>query len=169
MVVFNKFRPWQNGQHFVDNIFHFIFFTRIVALWFKFQWNFSTMIQLTKLYHCFRWYVGVGYATRHYMNQWWASLLIHTSLRLSDWINQGTVALICLWSSLFQLIGCRLLCTDLLIKAMLNNCRLDLLEQTSGKSWSKYQLAFRENALDNVIYKMAALSSVSIYMKFVHA
>ena len=37
----------------------------------RFQWSLFLRIQLTTFQHWFRWWLGAGQATSHYLNQWW--------------------------------------------------------------------------------------------------
>ena len=42
----------------------------IVVFWWKFHWTLFPWIQLTIFQHWFRWWLGAGQATSHYLNQW---------------------------------------------------------------------------------------------------
>ena len=43
----------------------------------KFNWNLLLGVQSTIFQHCFREWLGADQAIRHYLNQWWLSLLMH--------------------------------------------------------------------------------------------
>ena len=46
-IMFNTFMSKQNGCHFADDIFKFIFYTKIVLFYQKkFHWNLLTRVQL---------------------------------------------------------------------------------------------------------------------------
>ena len=44
---------------------------KTVVFWLKFHWNLFPRVQLTINRHCFRYWLGAGQATSHYLNQWW--------------------------------------------------------------------------------------------------
>ena len=60
----------------------------IVVFRWKFYWNLFHGVQLTILQHWFwKWLPGAGQATRHYLNQWWLSLMTHICVTRPQWIN----------------------------------------------------------------------------------
>ena len=51
----------------------------------KFHWSLFLRMQLTKFQHWFRFWLGAGQATSHYLNQWWLDYRrICASLRLNE-------------------------------------------------------------------------------------
>ena len=47
---------------------------------FWFDWSLFLRFKLTIFQHWFRWWLGAGQATSHYLNQWWSSLLTYTCM-----------------------------------------------------------------------------------------
>ena len=74
--VFNTSRPRQNGRHFGDDIFIFIFIVWNV-FWFKFHWNLLPRVILKLSQYEFRWWLGAEQAIRHYLIQLWPNLTTH--------------------------------------------------------------------------------------------
>ena len=51
----------------------------------KFHWSLFLRVQLTIFQHWFRWWLGAGQATSHYLNQWWFIYwCIYASLGLNE-------------------------------------------------------------------------------------
>ena len=51
----------------------------------KFQWSMFPRVQLTIFQHWFRWWLGAGQETSHYLNQWWLVYWrIYASLGLNE-------------------------------------------------------------------------------------
>ena len=53
----------------------------------RFQWNLFPRVQLTISQHWFRWWLGAGQATSHYLNQWW---LVCWRIYASPGVNELT-------------------------------------------------------------------------------
>ena len=57
---------------------------------FKFHWSLFLRVQLTIVYHWFRWWFGADQATSHYLNQWWLDYWrIYASLGLNELSEAG--------------------------------------------------------------------------------
>ena len=54
---------------------------------FQFHWNLFLRVQSTIFQDWFRWWLGVGQATSHYLDQWWYSLLTHLFITRTQWLN----------------------------------------------------------------------------------
>ena len=44
---------------------------KMLEFWLRFHWSLFVRVQLTIIQHWFRWWLGAGQATSHYLNQWW--------------------------------------------------------------------------------------------------
>ena len=55
--------------------------------WLKLHWSLFPRIQLTIFHHWFRWLLGAGQATSHYLNQWWFSLPAHVYVAQPRWVK----------------------------------------------------------------------------------
>ena len=64
-------RPRQNGRHFPDDIFKYIFLSENVWIFVKMSLKFVPQGQLTIFKHWFRWSLDADQATSHYLNLWW--------------------------------------------------------------------------------------------------
>ena len=64
-----------------------------------------------------------------------------------------------IWSSLFQIRACRLFGAKALYESILEYCYLDPWEQTSLEFDPKLKRFIYENAIENIVCKMAAISS----------
>ena len=51
----------------------------------KFHWRLFPRVQLPKLQHWFRYWLGAVQATSHYLNQWWSRLVMHKCVTQSQW------------------------------------------------------------------------------------
>ena len=61
-----------------------------------FHWALFLRVQLTIFQHWFRWWLGAGQATSHYLNQWWLDYQsIYASLGLNELTNYCQY---CLWA-----------------------------------------------------------------------
>ena len=54
---------------------------------FNFHWSLFLRVQLTTSQHWFRYWLGAGQATSHYLNQWW---LVHWRIYVSLGLNELT-------------------------------------------------------------------------------
>ena len=54
----------------------------------RFHWSLFPRVQLIILQHWFRWWLGAGQVTSHYLNQWW---LIHWRIYASRGLNELTL------------------------------------------------------------------------------
>ena len=59
-----------------------------------FHWSLFLRVQLTIFQHWFRWWLGAGEATSHYLNQWW---LVYWRIYASLGLNELISALFKLW------------------------------------------------------------------------
>ena len=81
---FNTLGAETKWQPFLNDIFKCIFLN-----W-NFDWNLFPRVQLTKFEfrHWFRWWLGAGQASSHYLNQWWLVYRrIYSSLGLNELSN----------------------------------------------------------------------------------
>ena len=68
--------------------------------WLRFNWSLLARVQLTIFQHWFRWGLGTGKATSHYLNQWWLVYWrIYTSLGLNE-LNVWTSIYLCEYHAL---------------------------------------------------------------------
>ena len=82
---FSSSAPGQNGRYFADNIFNCIFLMKIYDFRLGFHWNLFLMFRLILIQHWFRWWLGAGQATSHYLGKWWLSLWhLYASLGLNE-------------------------------------------------------------------------------------
>ena len=56
----------------------------------KSHWSLFLGVQLMIFQHWFRWWLGAGQATSHYLNQWWHSLLTQICITLPQWVKIWT-------------------------------------------------------------------------------
>ena len=56
----------------------------------RFHWSLFPMVWLTIFQHWFRWWLGAGEATSHYLNQWW---LVYWRIYASLGLNELIVAI----------------------------------------------------------------------------
>ena len=56
------------------------------AFWLKFHWSLFLRVQLTVFHHWFRWWLGAGQATSHYLNQWWLTFTDHICVTRPQWV-----------------------------------------------------------------------------------
>ena len=61
------------------------------------HWKLFPGVQLTLFQHCFRWWLGAGQATSHYLKQWW---LVYWRIYASIGLNELTDTLIFCMTSL---------------------------------------------------------------------
>ena len=84
----NKLWPRQNGRYFADEIFKWIFLTENVwisiTIW---LWSLLLRVQLTKIKHWLKWWLGAEHVTSHYLNQWWPTLLMYASFGHNELIR----------------------------------------------------------------------------------
>ena len=58
----------------------------------RFHWSLFLRVQITIIQHCFRWWLGAGQATSHYLNQWWLVYWrIYASLGLNDLTTPNSI------------------------------------------------------------------------------
>ena len=81
----NSLRPRQNGCHFADDTFTRIFLNEVLEFRLNFHWSLFMRVQLTLFQHWFRWWLGAGQATSHYLNQWW---IVHWRINASLGLNE---------------------------------------------------------------------------------
>ena len=62
---------------------------KIISFQFKFYWNMFPVIQLSICTHWFRKWLGAEWATSHYLDQRWPSLLMHTCVTRPQWVNES--------------------------------------------------------------------------------
>ena len=56
----------------------------------RFHWSLFLRFKLTIFQHWFRWWLGAGQATSHYLNQWMmVSLLTHICVTRPQWVNRA--------------------------------------------------------------------------------
>ena len=85
LQLLNTLRPRQNGRHFPDDIFKWIFVNENAWISINIHWSLFLGVQLTIFQHWFRWWLGAGQATRHYLNQCWLVYWrIYASLGLNE-------------------------------------------------------------------------------------
>ena len=53
----------------------------------RFHWSLFPRVQLTIFQHWFRWWLGAGQATSHYLNQWSPSLLMQICVTRPQFVN----------------------------------------------------------------------------------
>ena len=83
--ILNTLRLRRNEQHFADDIFKRMFSMKMFEFRLKFHWRLFPRVQLTIFQHWFRWWLGAGQATSHYLNQWWLVYRrIYASLGLNE-------------------------------------------------------------------------------------
>ena len=66
---FNTLWPEQNGCHFADDIFKFIFLHENCCILFRFHWFFSPRVQTKISQHWIGVWLGTKQATSHYLDQ----------------------------------------------------------------------------------------------------
>ena len=64
---------------------------KMFGIRFRFHWIWVTRVQLTILQHWFIWWLGVGQATSHYLNQRWSALLTHVCVTRPQWPERHIV------------------------------------------------------------------------------
>ena len=81
----NTLRPRQNGCHFPDNIFKWIFLNKHVWIKIKISLKFVPKVPINNIPALVLIRLGAGQATSHYLNQWWLFYWsIHASLGLNE-------------------------------------------------------------------------------------
>ena len=70
-IYLNTLRPKSSGRYFPADIFKCIFLNENMWISIKISQKFVPEVHLTISQHWFRWWLGAGKATSHYMNQWW--------------------------------------------------------------------------------------------------
>ena len=96
----NTLRTRQNGCHFQDGIFKWIFLNENVWIefWLKFRWSLFLGVWLTLFQHWFRQWLGANQATSHYLNWWWLDCrCIYVSLSLND-LMACYMFILCNWN-----------------------------------------------------------------------
>ena len=53
-LIFTALRPEQNGRHFADSNFKYIFLMKTIAVWLKLHWRLFLVVRLTISQHWFR-------------------------------------------------------------------------------------------------------------------
>ena len=71
LYSFNTLRSRQNGRHFADDILKYIFLKKMHEFHLRFHLSLFLRFELTIFQHWFRYWLGAGQATSHYLNQWW--------------------------------------------------------------------------------------------------
>ena len=84
----------QNGRHFADDTFNRILM-KMLEFRLNFLWSLFLRVQLTIFQHWFRYWLGAGQATSHYLNQLWSKYWrIYASLSLNElkhgWVDPNT-------------------------------------------------------------------------------
>ena len=54
----------------------------------RFHWSLFPGVQLTEFQHGFRWWLGAGQATIHYLNQWWLVFQSHIRVTRPQRVNR---------------------------------------------------------------------------------
>ena len=81
----NTLRPKQDGRHFQTTFSNAFSWMKIFNFRLRFPWRLFPRFQLTIFQHWFRWWLGAGEATSHYLNQWWSVYWrIYASLGLNE-------------------------------------------------------------------------------------
>ena len=98
----NTLSPRQNGRHFADDIFKWMFLNENVWISIKSSLKFVPKGPINKIQHWFRWWLGAVQATNHYLKQCWLVFRrIYASLGLNElrkifklviWLADSTVA-----------------------------------------------------------------------------
>ena len=83
----NALRPRQNGGHFSDDTFKWIFFNENVWIWIKFQ-KFVAWGPISNILYWFRYWLGADQAASHYLDQWW---LVYWSIYASLGLNELSI------------------------------------------------------------------------------
>ena len=81
----NILRPRQNGRHFADDTFKYIFLNENVIISAKIPLTFVPEVPINNIPALVQIIVGADQATRHYLNQWWLDYQrIYASLGLNE-------------------------------------------------------------------------------------
>ena len=86
-MYINTLRPRQNdrlSQTTFSNAFSWI---KNLEFGLKFQWSLFLRAQLLIFQYWFRWWLGAGQATAHYLNQWWFRLPTYMCVTRPHWIK----------------------------------------------------------------------------------
>ena len=88
VLLVNTLRQWQNGRHFVNDIFKCIFLNRNVWIPIEISLKFNPGVQLTIFQHWFSQWLG-NRCQSHCLNQWWLpSLPTHICFTRPLWVNK---------------------------------------------------------------------------------
>ena len=89
----NTLRPKQNGCQLPDDIPNAFSWMKIYKFRLRFHWSLFPRVQLTITHHWFRYWLGAGQATSHYLDQWllvyWR---IYASLGLNELIGRDFIS-----------------------------------------------------------------------------
>ena len=84
-ILHNALRPRQNGRHFPDDIYKYIFLNENIWILIKISLISFPRVELTIFQHWFRYWLGADQATSHYLNQWW---LVYRRIYASHGLNE---------------------------------------------------------------------------------
>ena len=88
VLLVNTLRQWQNGRHFVNDIFKCIFLNINVWIPIEISLKFNPGVQLTIFQHWFSQWLG-NRCQSHCLNQWWLpSLPTHICFTRPLWVNK---------------------------------------------------------------------------------
>ena len=88
VLFVNTLRQWQNGRHFVNDIFKCFFLNRNVWIPIEISLKFNPGVQLTIFQHWFSQWLG-NRCHSHCLNQWWLpSLPTHICFTRPHWVNK---------------------------------------------------------------------------------
>ena len=94
MWVVITLRPKQNGQHFPDDIFNWIFLNETIQIAIKISFKFVPRGPINNMPALIQIMVWSRQVTRHYLNQWWLFYwCIYASLGLNELCWNGTMSL----------------------------------------------------------------------------
>ena len=85
--TFNTMRPRQNGCHFPDDSFKWIFSYKKNDLRYNFYWSLFPRIQLTIFHHCFRYLAWHRTCAKPMSEPMMVSLLTHICAIRSQWVK----------------------------------------------------------------------------------
>ena len=128
-----------------------------------FHWSLFLRVQLTIVQHWFRYWLGAGQVTSHYLNQWWLVYwCIYASLSLNELTNSSSpsATYMCQWiqSALVQIMACSLFATKPLYKPMfVINWTLKNKFQWNSNQSTKHFVHL--NIAENNICEMVAILS----------
>ena len=82
-------RPRRNFRHFADDIFNTFSWMKMHEFRLRFHWSLFLRFWFTIFQHWFRYWLGAGQMTSHYLKQWWLVYWrIYASLGLSELIRE---------------------------------------------------------------------------------